>query len=123
MNIYARWLIGLALVMAVMPIALEHPVAQAVFFSNVEDLPLMSGLRVVVDEGMVFDKPEGRIVEAIAIGAVSREAIATFYNTTLPELGWQQNGSDTFSRSGEVLRYRLGVVDGETSIRFSIAPD
>ena len=123
MNIYARWLIGLGLVMAVMPIALEHPVAQAVFFSNVEDLPLMSGLREVVDEGMVFDKPEGRIVEAIAIGAVSREAIATFYNTTLPELGWQQNGSDTFSRSGEVLRYRLGVVDGETSIRFSIAPD
>ena len=123
MNIYARWLIGLALAMAVMPIAFEHPVAQAVFFSNVEDLPLMSGMREVVDEGMVFDKPEGRIVEAIAIGAVSREAIATFYNTTLPELGWQQNGSDTFSRSGEVLRYRLGFVDGETSIRFSIAPD
>ena len=118
-----RWLRGLALVLAVMPIALEPPAAQAVFFSDVEDLPLMSGLREVVDEGMVFDKPEGRIVEAIAIGPVSREAIVTFYSATLPELGWEQIGSNTFSRSGEVLRYRLGVIEGETSVRFSIAPN
>ena len=123
MTIRARWLFGLALALAVVPIALERPVAQTAFFSNVEDLPLMSGLREVVDEGMVFDKPEGRIVEAIAIGAVSREAVAAFYTAALPELGWEQKGSDTFSRSGEVLRYRLGVVEGETSVRFSIAPD
>jgi hypothetical protein len=118
-----RWLSGLAFALAVMSIAIERPAAQAVFFSDVEDLPLMSGLREIVDEGMVFDKPEGRIVEAIAIGTVSGEAIAAFYNATLPELGWEQIGSDTFSRSGEVLQYRLGVVEGETSVRFSIAPN
>lgn len=123
MKIRARWLFRLALALAVMLIALECPVAQTVFFSNVEDLPLMSGLREVVDDGLVFDKPEGRIVEAIAIGAVSREVIAAFYTAALPELGWEQKGSDTFSRAGEVLRYRLGVVEGETSVRFLIAPN
>jgi hypothetical protein len=123
MKICARWLIGVALALAVLPIALERSVAQTVFFSNVEDLPLMPGLREVVDEGMVFDKPEGRIVEVIAIGAVSREAITKFYNATLPELGWEQTGSGNFSRSREVLRYRLSAVEAEASVRFTIAPD
>ncbi|MBH63645.1 MAG: hypothetical protein CL569_14585 [Alphaproteobacteria bacterium] len=112
----------LALVMAGVSLAGQHPSAQAAFFSQVEDLPIMPGLEEVVDEGMVFDKPEGRIVEVVAIGAVSRQAIMAFYGATLPELGWKQESSTDYARSGEVLRFRVDNRGDEFTIRFTIAP-
>ena len=103
--------------------AMSRPLAQAAFFSTVEDLPLMSGLLEIVEEGMVFDKPEGRIVEVVAAGAVLRGAVVAYYESTLPELGWHREGGAEFVRSGEVLRYRLGTVGEMTEIRFTIAPN
>ena len=104
-------------------LAVKGPSAQAAFFSNVEDLPIMPGLEEILDAGMVFDKPEGRIVEVVAIGAVSRNAIMAFYRSTLPELGWRRESPTDFTRSGEVLRFRIDDRDGEATIRFTIAPD
>lgn len=115
--------VALALLVTMSLAPTSGATAQAAFFSNVEDLPLMPGLREVVEEGMVFDKPEGRIVEAVAVGAIHRTAVAAFYDAALPQLGWDQTATATFARSGEVLRYRLEVVDGETAVRVSIAPD
>ena len=97
-------------------------VAQAAFFSAVEDLPLMPGLQEVADEGMIFDKPEGRIVEAVAAGKVSQDDITAFYDATLPQLGWERTAAATFMRSGEVLRYRLEAVNDDIIIRVTIAP-
>ena len=45
------------------------------FVAGIEDLPLMGGLIEDVDAGLVFDKPEGRIVEAYATGEVSAAAV------------------------------------------------
>ncbi len=115
-------LAGLALGMFVVGGVVGQLLAQAAFFSAVEDLPLMSGLLEIVDEGMVFDKPEGRIVEVAAVGVVSRDAVVAYYESALPELGWERRGTAEFARSGEVLRYRLDAAGGTTEIRFTIAP-
>tara|TARA_Y100001960_G_scaffold330653_1_gene425269 strand:+ start:1181 stop:1531 length:351 start_codon:yes stop_codon:yes gene_type:complete len=103
--------------------AIKDLSAQVTFFSNVEDLPIMHGLEEIFEAGMVFDKPEGRIIEVIAIGAVSHEAILDFYGSTLPELGWRRIGLTDFTRSGEILSFRIDDSDGEATIRFIIAPN
>ena len=41
---------------------------------------------------MVFDTPAGRIVEAVASGAVTRDEVLAFYAETLPQLGWDEGG-------------------------------
>lgn len=117
------WLVGMALGLLVAGGATGQSVAPAAFFSTMEDLPLMSGLVEIADEGLVFDKPEGRVVEAVAAGAVSREAVVAYYEAALPELGWKRRGIGEFARSGEVLRYRLETAGGTTEIRFTIVPN
>ena len=117
------WLVGLTLGLLVAGEAAGQSVAPAVFFSTLEDLPVMSGLVEVVGEGMVFDKPEGRVVEAVAAGAAPREAVVAYYEAVLPELGWKRRGNAEFARSGEILRYHLETVGGTTEIRFTIVPN
>lgn len=83
----------------------------------------MPGLREVVEEGMIFDKPEGRIVEVAAAGKATPRQIVAFYDAVLPQLGWKRLADATFTRSGETLRYRTETAGGEATVRISIAPD
>ena len=39
------------------------------FFVGFEDMPLMSGLTQIIDAGVVFDAPQGKIAEAYAQGS------------------------------------------------------
>src|SRR5580658_1155962 len=72
--------------------------------AGTEDVPLMPGLVTVAGKSLAFDKPEGRIVEAEAHGPVTRAKARDFYDTTLPQLGWNADGADRWRREGEVLR-------------------
>ncbi len=116
-------LVGLTLGLLVAGEATGQSVAPAVFFSTLDDLPLMSGLVEIVDEGMVFDKPEGRVVESVAAGAVPLGAVVAYYEAVLPELGWKRRGNAEFARSGEMLRYHLETAGGTTEIRITIVPN
>ena len=78
---FAALLMGLALLS--LPVQAQNPG----FIEQVTDLPLMPGLSELRGAGVVFDKPDGRIVEAYAEGGVDREAVLDFYYNTLPELG------------------------------------
>ena len=49
----------------------------------------MPGLIPIAGSDLVFDKPEGRIVEAQAQGASSRAKVQAFYAASLPQLGWR----------------------------------
>ena len=60
------------------------------FVAGTEDLPLMPGLAAVAGSSLVFDKPQGRIVEAQAAGKVSRSAVQSFYGTTLSQVSDRQ---------------------------------
>jgi hypothetical protein len=97
----------LALMLGAPALSQEAPVPAGGFVPGVADLPLMEGLEADPNATLVFDKPEGRIVEAAATGAVSPEAVIAFYAATLPQLGWLREGPALYTREGEVLRITI----------------
>ena len=78
--------------------------AQGLFFSAIDDLPLMDGLNEVEGGSMVFDSLSGRIVEALSTGKVTRQQVTRFYSETLPQLGWLEIIPGHFVREGEALK-------------------
>jgi hypothetical protein len=100
------------------PLAAQH----AGFLAGTEDVPLLKGLSNDPATLVVFDKPEGRIVEVEAKGAVSRAAVEKFYATSLPQLGWAADGRNVWRREKEQLRLTFKGQDGDLRVAFSISP-
>lgn len=98
------------------------PAAAAEFFDRLGDVPVMPALAPVEQAGIEFDTPAGRIAEAYAIGPVSRRAVLDFYGETLPQLGWQAGGGNAFRREDETLRIDFFGLDGDLTVRFTVAP-
>jgi hypothetical protein len=122
-----------ALLLAASPFGVRvpgiHPAhAQAVggaFVEGIDDLPLMPGLVGMADQSLVFDKPDGRIVQAVAAGRVQASAVRSFYADTAPQLGWKSAGEGRFTRDGESLRIELidpGAPGSTLTVRFLINP-
>ena len=124
-----RWL--LPCLVALLSASLSAAWAADRFVAGIDDLPLMTGLAPVAGQNVVFDAPGGRVVEAWAQGAVTRESVLSFYASTLPQLGWTAAAPDLFRREGETLRLefpaaapRDGVPAGSGTllIRFYLSP-
>ena len=99
--------------------------AGGAFVEGIDDLPLMPGLVGVADQSLVFDKPDGRIVQAVAAGRVQASAVRSFYADTAPQLGWKSAGEGRFTRDGESLRIELidsGAPGGTLTVRFLVNP-
>lgn len=92
------------------------------FVAGTEDIPLMPGLNPVRGSSLVFDKPEGRIVEAEAQGAVSRGKVLAFYVATLPQLGWRKIGGSRWQRDAEHLTLDFHGRNGHLTVGFTISP-
>ena len=92
------------------------------YIAQVEDLPLMPGLAEIEGAGVVFDKPDGRIVEAFAQGDVARDAVLSFYGKTLPQLGWRADGAARFWRESESLSLDFLDGGGALIVRFTLVP-
>ena len=97
---------------------------EAAFVDGFDDLPLMDGLDVIEGAGVLFDTPQGRIVERYATGVLDTGAVGGFYRATLPALGWRQAGPLRFQREGEALSITLypPEASGRITVRFSLAP-
>ncbi|MBT4740662.1 MAG: hypothetical protein HN793_03415 [Rhodospirillaceae bacterium] len=93
-----------------------------VFVYGFEDLPLMAGLSQVVGNSILFDTPQGRIVQASAVGKVSQSAVLQFYSETLPQLGWTIVDETEFHREGETLRVEFTTQDQKLEVRFLVEP-
>jgi hypothetical protein len=92
------------------------------FVAGTEDVPLMQGLVPVEAGAVVFDKPEGRIIEAQARGKLERGAVRDFYRSTLPQLGWKALGVNAWRREAEMLRLEIGGRDGDVTVGFTLSP-
>jgi len=92
------------------------------YIAEVEDLPLMPGLSEIEGAGVVFDKPDGRIVEAFAQGEVARNEVLAFYRKTLPQLGWRAQGDAGFQRESETLSLDFLDGGGALIVRFTLVP-
>ena len=109
MQIFHRILIGLGLLISAANLAQASD-----YLSILGDVPLAEGLVELPEAGIVFDKPQGRIVQITATHnrEISRDNLIAFYTRSLPNLGWQAhdaetvsaNGILTFARQGEILR-------------------
>jgi len=110
-----------ALLLLAVLLAAPAPAADA-FVAGTEDLPLMPGLDPVRDSGIVFDKPQGRIVEVEARGKVTRAAAEKFYADSLPPLGWVADGTHRWRRDGEGLHLDIKGRDGDLRVAFSLLP-
>lgn len=121
-NRAARWAPAAALAALLMLAPGARAEEGAGFVGGFEDLPLMAGLAEVPEARVVFDKPDGRIVEAFAVGEVAAEAVRKFYADALPQLGWQALDATSFQREGEVLRIEIEAREGGTAVRFAISP-
>jgi hypothetical protein len=97
--------------------------AADLFVPGTEDLPLMPGLTPVANSSLVFDKPEGRIVEAAAAGKVTRAAVEKFYAATLPALGWEKSGAWSWRRENESLKIDATGRDGALTVGFTLTPN
>jgi len=96
------------------------------YLSFVADLPLPPGFVEEVDASLSFNKLEGRIVEAKARGNSSKNAVVSFYNTTLPRLGWKKYNTsgalNIWLRAGEVLEIVFKEKNNILIVKFSITP-
>jgi len=98
------------------------------YFEALADLPIAPGLAERPDEAMVFDKPDGRIVEVVATGVTPMAAVEEFYKQVLPALGWAlssetrvERGAElTFEREGENLRLAIGRTENDDATRLVV---
>jgi hypothetical protein len=98
----------------------------SVYVPGTEDVPLMPGLAADDAASLIFDKPQGRIVEAAASGPVTRHAVVAFYEESLPQLGWRRTAgaaaTKSFERDGERLSLDFDGRDGNLQVAFTLAP-
>ena len=93
------------------------------FFSALDDVPLMSGLEELPDATVLFDKPEGRIIESLAyMHDIQEQELLDFYNATLPEFGWGRIEENRFFRKKEYLEIYFENEDNTPLVRIMIKP-
>lgn len=99
-----------AIVMVVAAACASAPAAHATqFLVAIEDVPLPSGL-TEKPEPLIFESDQGRVVRTSAEGSIGGETIASFYEQTLPALGWkpvQDPDGMAFTREDERLTLRI----------------
>lgn len=94
------------------------------FFTALRDVPLMQGLHEVPEMTVIFDKPDGRIIEAAAaIEQLTEREIKAFYASALPQLGWRKSGENAYRRQGEELLLAFESADGARYMRVTVQPE
>lgn len=92
------------------------------FFSELSDIPLMPGLYELTEKTVIFDKPEGRIVESSAVSETENTInIKEFYDSSLPQLGWIRQG-DSYVRGDEILNLAVGAESGVSVLKITVSP-
>lgn len=96
---------------------------EAAFFQNLNDIPLMPGLYEIPQDGVVFDKAEGRIIEAKAAAeGLQATDIQSFYARTLPQLGWKKATHNSYIRQKELLKIDVRAEGAASILTLSVSP-
>lgn len=113
--------VALAAFLAVFALLSGPATAADRFLSHFDDLPLPAGL-TEQPNSVLFEADGGRIIETSAEGKVEAAAIRRFYDQSLPQLGWTKSGEGRYVRENESLTIVAGEENGNTIVRFSLAP-
>lgn len=99
------------------------PSSDSLFLSSLPDVPLMPGFEEMEADLTLFDKPDGRIVEAYALGPrTSAVDVTDYYRTILPRFGWVSTASGIFIRQAERVVIETAQAKGRTLIRYTLSP-
>lgn len=88
------------------------------------DVPLAPGLSLEEESEVVFDVPEGKIVEVSAFGAADLADTQTFYKESLEALGWQPVPGKAWSykRDEEFLEISFDDGENDLQVKFRLMP-
>tara|TARA_R110002095_G_scaffold210521_1_gene197817 strand:- start:100 stop:504 length:405 start_codon:yes stop_codon:yes gene_type:complete len=107
----------------------DHVVAQATdqdtaYVQILSDIPLAPGLSLEDDSEVVFDVPEGKIVEVTTFGSADLLETQTFYKESLEALGWKQVPEKEWSYKRDEEFLEISFEDGEDDlqVKFRLMP-
>ena len=93
------------------------------FFETLQDIPVMPGLTELEDYTLVFDKPEGRIIEMVAkIEGAGVDDVRDYYRLSLPQLGWAIVSQDNYMRGEEHLSLNFEREQKDSFLRITVQP-
>ena len=94
--------------------------AQTKFLPGTEDLPAAPWLQVVPSATLIFDGPEGRWVDITTVGTATSADLQSFYESTLPSLGWERTSLTHWTRDEEGLTISILEENNVTVVRFQL---
>ena len=110
-------------------LCLEHSIVQATdqdtaYVQILSDIPLAPGLSLEEDSDVVFDVPEGKIVEVTAFGSADLADTQSFYKESLAALGWQAVPGKEWSYKRDEEFLEISFEDGENDlqVKFRLMP-
>ena len=100
-------------------------------------IPLMDGTVENLEAALLFDSPDGRIINAEANGAVAAGEVYQYYQAVLPSLGWNVSqdlssgmaceNNSTFCmmavREEENLTLNIEVNNSTSRITYALSPN
>ncbi len=92
------------------------------FVYGLEDIPVYKNMKYVENSNVLFDKIDGRFVSSEMIGKYEIKEIQIFYNSVLPNLGWEKVDENIFERGTEFLEIKLKSRGPPSVVQFSIYP-
>lgn len=129
MRLIIIYLVAVIMVLGGVPASANDlmPVAQradgTLFFETLQDVPVMPGLTELEDYTLVFDKPEGRIIEMVAkIDGASVRDVRDYYRRSLPQLGWVMASQDNYMRGEEHLSLNFESEQNDSFLRMTVQP-
>jgi len=107
----------------------EGGIAQATdqdtaYVQILSDVPLAPGLSLDEESEVIFDVPEGKIVEVSAFGAADLVETQTFYKESLEALGWQAvpRKKWSYKRDEEFLEISFDDGENDLQVKFRLMP-
>lgn len=96
---------------------------ETAYLTYLPDVPLLPGMEELDGQSIVFDKEEGRVVEAaVFAGEMDPKGVEAFYRRALPALGWKEADSLRFLRNGEQLIVKWEKKEDGVVVTFSLSP-
>lgn len=95
------------------------------FAQGSEDVPLLVGMEKIFEESLGFDSSSGSIMSSSYETKIGSEEIKSFYQKTLPQMGWKMKKTITkklvFKRENESLEIEIFKKSNKTIVKFFIS--
>jgi hypothetical protein len=98
---------------------IAFPVTAQNTMPYLDGVPVMNNFALSDDDVLVFDKPEGRVIDITtwcATNCPTDKVIDTFYMSTLNRLGWTMTAPRQFSNNQTLIQYDIVRDTSENSV-------